>query len=236
MSTAFVAGATGFTGRAVVSTLCEQGHTAVAHVRPDSSQLAHWTEHFGAVGATVDATPWALDAMTQTLARVNPDVVFALLGTTRKRTKTDRKAGADSSYEAVDYGLTVLLMDALRAAELQPRFVYLSAMGAGGKGASAYMAARTKTEAALQESGLPFTIARPSFITGSDRGESRPGERIGAGAVDGLLAVAGVFGGRTLRQRYRSTTNVRLAGALVTLAFDPASENQVALSDALQSG
>ena len=37
---AFVAGATGYTGRAVVERLVADGFEAVAHVRPDSSRLA----------------------------------------------------------------------------------------------------------------------------------------------------------------------------------------------------
>ena len=41
-SPAFVAGATGFTGREVVRLLVERGVPAVAHVRPDSPRLEEW--------------------------------------------------------------------------------------------------------------------------------------------------------------------------------------------------
>jgi uncharacterized protein YbjT (DUF2867 family) len=234
MGLVFVAGASGYTGQAVVSALCDAGHQVVAHLRPLSSRLAHFQTLFGAKGATVDTTAWEPAAMTATMRLLAPELIFALLGTTRARSKADKKQGIESSYEIVDYGLSKLLMDAACAAEITPRFVYLSSMGAGGDPKGAYMAARAKSEKALIESGLPYTIARPSFITGNDRDESRTGERIGAASIDGLLAVVSLLGGRTLRERYRSTTGARLAASLVHFATSPEGENQILLSDRLQ--
>jgi len=82
---AFVAGATGFTGREVVRLLAERGVPTVAHVRPDSPRLEEWKKRFSAVGAEVDATAWDEAAMLETMSRVRPATVFALLGTTRAR-------------------------------------------------------------------------------------------------------------------------------------------------------
>ena len=79
---AFVAGATGYTGREVVRLLVEKGVPAIAHIRPDSNRMEEWKERFGALGAEFDVTPWEEAAMTQTMARVKPSFVFALLGTT----------------------------------------------------------------------------------------------------------------------------------------------------------
>jgi hypothetical protein len=79
-------------------------------------------------------------------------------------------------------------------------------------------------------------IARPSFITGPDRDESRPAERLGAAVVDALAAPARLFGGRRLADRYRSTTAAELAAALVRLAADPAAAGRVLEGDALRSG
>jgi hypothetical protein len=67
---------------------------------------------------------------------------------------------------------------------------------------------------------LPWAIARPSFITG-DRDESRPGERGAATITDGLLAVAGVLGGKKLRDKYRSTSPDVLASALIRIGEAP---------------
>ena len=102
MPTAFVAGATGYTGREVVRVLRESGVSTVAHVRPDSPRLAEWRARFGALGAEVDTTPWDAPAMATTLARVQPAIVFALLGTTRRRARAAAERGAAESYASVD--------------------------------------------------------------------------------------------------------------------------------------
>src|SRR5512139_15356 len=169
---AFVTGATGFTGREVVRLSLENGIATVAHLRPDSLRLQEWTARFTAMGALVDTTPWEEGAVTATLSRVRPAYVFALLGTTRARARTAARMGKDpraESYEAVDYGLTALLIRAARATGTAPRFVYLSATGTQAGSRSAYYRARWKAEEFLRSSGLPFTIARPSFIAGPGR-------------------------------------------------------------------
>ncbi len=86
----------------------------------------------------------------------------------------------------------------------------------------------------MRESGLPYVIARASFITGPDRDEPRLGERVAAAASDGALAVAGLLGARRLRARYRSITNTELARSLVRLALDPTATDVVAEGDALR--
>lgn len=234
---AFVAGATGFTGREVVRLLVGRGISTVAHVRPDSSRLAEWKDRFNSVGAEVDATAWDKAAMTETLARVRPAVVFALLGTTRARMRAARRAGEDPrsrSYEAVDYGLTALLIEAAKETGLAPRLVYLSAAGVKESSRSAYYKARAKAEGLLLSSGLPFTIARPSIITGPGRDDGRTLEAAVAAVGDRLLALAGRLGARRLEARYASTTGVRLAAALVRLALDPNAENRVFESEELK--
>ena len=234
---AFVAGATGFTGREVVRLLREEGVPTVAHVRPDSPRLAAWQERFEALGARVDTTPWEPAAMARTLADLRPASVFALLGTLRARMRQARKEGRDpatESYEAVDYGLTRILLDAARACGSGPTFVYLSAAGVKEGARSPYYVARLKAERDLAASGLPYRVARPSFITGPDRDDGRPLERLGASVSDGLLSVADLFGARRLKARYASTTNTALARALVALARDPAARNGVYESEELR--
>ena len=226
--TIFVAGATGYTGRALVQQLAEAGLAVVAHVRPDSSRLEQWRTTFTGWGASVDTTAWEAAAMTATLERLQPDRVFALLGTTRKRMGAE---GGD--YQSVDFGLTRLLIDAAAAAGSVQRLVYLSAEGVRAGTRNPYLRARVDAEAHLAASGVPWTAARPSFITGT-RDEKRPGEHYGAQVADGLLAMAGVLGGRGLRARYRSTDNRTLAAALIRLSEDPASVNQVVRSEGLR--
>jgi uncharacterized protein YbjT (DUF2867 family) len=171
------------------------------------------------------------------MLRIRPALVFALLGTTRARMKAAGRSGEDpatQSYEAVDYGLTALLIEAAKETGLSPRMVYLSAAGVKETSRPAYYQARAKAEALLRSSGLPFTIARPSIITGPGRDDRRPLETAGAAVGDRLLSVVGWLGARKLKARYASTTNVRLAGALVRLALDPRAGNRIFESEELE--
>ncbi|MDP8223558.1 MAG: NAD(P)H-binding protein [Candidatus Lernaella stagnicola] len=234
---ALVAGATGYTGMNVVRELRAAGIETVAHVRPDSPRLDYWRDFLGALGAQVDTTPWESAPMTQTMQRVAPTVVFALLGTTRARRKAVSKAGGDpqtATYAAVDYGLSSLLLQTAQAAHIAPLFVYLSAVGADPGAKGEYYGARVKMEAELTASGLPYIIARPSFITGEDREEKRTGERVGATVANGLLHAVGAVGFGRLRDRYLSLNGPQLGRALVRLAVDEDVVNQVFETAALR--
>lgn len=225
--TAFVLGATGFVGREVVRQLCVRGAAPIAHVRPDSSKLADWQRTFGEQGATVDTTPWEVAPLTarfKALFASGAGQLYILIGTTRGKAKADAVDG--NIYEKIDLGLTQLAVDAVKGSETRPRIVYLSSVGADPKARSAYLSARGKAEQVVIGSGVPYVIARPSIITG-ERDESRLGEKTAAVVGDGLLAVAGVFGGRKLRDRFRSTTGDVLASALIRLGEDPATDKIV---------
>lgn len=231
---AFVAGATGYVGRAVVSALRAAGVPTVAHVRPDSARLAAWRMHFEALGATVDTTAWAPDAMTARLVALAPTLVFALLGTTRARARTAAARGERADYDAVDYGLTALLLRAAVAVRPAPRFVYLSSAGVRDGTRNAYLQARVRVERELRASGLHYVIARPAFITGDDREEDRPAERWGARIGDAALAVAARLGARALQARWASITGASLARGLVRAALDPARANAELHTEALR--
>jgi len=223
---AFVAGATGYVGGAVVDLLAARGVETWAHVRPDSSRLDEQRKRFEGAGAHVDTTPWDLDAMAARFAELRPDVVFGCIGTTRAR----KRAASDPSketYEAIDYGLTSILISASAALEEPPRFCYLSSAGTAPNTGSSYLAARWKAEGELRDSGLPFTIARPAFISGPNREENRPGERFGAIVSDAVLNAAAAVGMRNLRDRWASLTNDELAAALVHFALDPDGANRI---------
>jgi uncharacterized protein YbjT (DUF2867 family) len=232
--TAFVAGATGYTGRAVVAELRSRGIGTVAHVRPDSPQLARWRDEFAALGATVDVSPWDEDALAAALARCRPDAVFSLLGTTRKRGRAARAAGAREDYETVDYGLSALLLRVTQRAAPSARFVYLSSLGVGPRARGGYLGARWRVEQELQASGLEWTIVRPAFVTGPDREERRPAERAASVAIDSLLSLARRIGARRVHDRFHSLTAAELARALVRHAFDPSSAGRVLLPESLR--
>ena len=225
MQVAFVAGATGYTGREVVRELAERGVPTVAHVRPDSARVDEWRRRFEGHGASVDTTPWDAAAMTRTLTSLQPTHLFSLLGTTRARRRKVSTPGATESYEAIDFGLTALLIAAAVASGSRPRFVYLSSFGVREHATNPYLVARWRAESMLRGSGLPYTIARPSFITGPGRDESRPLERVGAGIVNVIATMARAFGARRFGNNVRSLTGPELAAGLVRYAFDPAAEN-----------
>ena len=231
---AFVAGATGYTGRAVVAACCRRAWRTIAHARPDSPALGRWRAVFEGSGAEVDTTSWELPAMTAAFASLQPTLVFALVGTTRQRARGEG-VGADAAYRRVDYGLTSLLIDAAMVSGVRPRFVYLSSLGAGSPGRNAYLRARADVEAKLRASDLPWTIARPSFITGPDREEARPLERTMAGIGNAALRLAGALGGRPLRERFRSIDAPALAAALTAAADDPLLAGAVLESAELQA-
>lgn len=213
--TAFVAGATGYTGRHVVAALRASAIATHAHVRPDSAAREQWTRRFAQLGAVTDTTPWQPAAMAETIRRIRPTLVFALLGTTRAR----RRHEPDASWESVDYGLTHMLLAAVRTHTPDALFVYLSAIGATDRSRSRYVAARGRIEQELRDSRLACLVARPAFITGPDRDEARPAERIGARTIDALLALARVAGLPGLERRFRSLTGAELGTGLVRLAL-----------------
>ncbi len=226
---AFVIGATGYTGRAVVSALRQRGVETFAHVRPDSSRLDAYRDVFAGAGATVDTTPWEAPAFHARMQEVAPTLVFGLLGITASSAKREAAQTGQprATYRSVDYALTVLAAEASAQLTPRPRFVYLSSLGADSPRGNAYLQARADTEAALRTLELPFTIVRPSFITGDDRDEDRPGERIGAAVADAGLGLLAALGAKRLRDRYRSRTNDELAASLVRVALDPSMANRV---------
>jgi nucleoside-diphosphate-sugar epimerase len=230
---AFVAGATGYVGRNVVGELARRGAAAVAHVRPDSPRLAEFEALFASLGAGIDITPWDDTALAATFRKLRPAVIFSLLGTTRARIQQ----AADprrADYEAVDYGLTAMLIRAAKTLETKPRFVYLSAVGVGPTARGAYYEARWKAESELRASGLPHIVARPSFITGPDREEDRAFEKIAAGSLNVAAGLAGAFGFGKVRDRYLSLTGPEIARGLVALALDPATPGGVYETGALR--
>lgn len=223
-NTALVFGATGYTGSEVVKHWAAIG-SVVAHVRPDSKQLAKHIAKFQQYGARVAQVPWEDNAIADLVERTAPSVVFALLGTTRSRAKTEL-ADADKSdpYAAVDERLTLQVIRAVVARAPAALFVYLSALGVSGGSQNQYLLARYRVEQELAGSSLRYVVARPAFITGSDRAEFRLGERAAAIATDGILdalAWTGVRGLKSLRNKFASLTGDELARALVSLAQRP---------------
>ncbi|MCC6158925.1 MAG: NAD(P)H-binding protein [Deltaproteobacteria bacterium] len=232
----FIIGATGYTGREVVRAARDADIEAVAHVRPDSPRLAEWTSRFAGIGARVDTTPWNLGPLADAFRREKPVAIVIAIGTTRDRANRVARAGGDAggqSYTAVDFGLTKMVADAAVASGRRPRLVYLSAIGTTARSTSPYGRARWMAEEAVRGSGLPFTIVRPAFISGADRDEPRPAERVAAAFFDTISTTAGAIGFRNFARRWRTIDGGQLGRALVRVAMDPLFENRIVESEDL---
>jgi uncharacterized protein YbjT (DUF2867 family) len=148
----FVAGASGATGRLVVSLAAGQGLDVLAHLRPKPGRASKPNEAVfelsdkGALGR-------ALEGRT---------TVLQLIGTTRQR------FAAGDTYETSDIGTTRALVEGARASGID-HLLLLSSAGAGYP-LGAYLQAKAAAEKLVQQSGIPWTIFRPSaFISDTQK-------------------------------------------------------------------
>lgn len=149
MPTAFVAGATGYTGRALMELFATE--------KTDWKPRPH-ARAAGKLDGAVVCDPRDVAALTEGMRGC--DAVVQLIGTVRANF-------AEGDYEDIDYGTTVALGEAAKAAAV-PRLLLLSSVGAG-KPRGRYLSVKRKTEAWVEASGLEYTIVRPSFIVGQGR-------------------------------------------------------------------
>ncbi len=220
-----IVGATGYVGRHVIAAASRDGHDVVAHVRPESPSGDRAAAELVGLGARVLRTPWVAEAWYRMLEAESPDRLFLLLGTTASRAREARAAGRpDASQTAIDQGLTLLAISAARNAAPLAGLVYLSALGASPTG-NEYLRVRAHVEAALADGPNPFTAVRPSFITGADRGEARPVERLGAMVGDALCAILRFAGARRRAAKMASISGTALARILIDLAATPLDRN-----------
>lgn len=183
----FVAGSTGATGQVLVPALRAAGLEVVPHVRPKSAGRARPGD-----GAAVLELS---DAAALTAALRGCTTVVSLIGTMKKR------FAAGDTYEASDVATARQLAAAAKAAGVD-HFILLSSAGAGS-GLGAYLQAKQRAEAAVRESGVPFTIFRPSsFIGGGHRAPP---------LLDALTRALGVWGARPIRLEQLAAALVRCA-------------------------
>lgn len=215
-----VFGATGYTGRFVVENACARGVSVVAHIRPGSPRAQTVGRTLTARGARLAEVPWAAEAISALVRAEAPTHVFCLLGITKAGARREgARTGTTPSYAQVDTGYTQLVVDACGTVEPLPRLVYLSSLGADTPRGNAYLGARHAVEQALAASSVPYTIVRPSFISGADRDEQRTGERLGSVVADVGLGLLGALGAKTTRDRYATVSGTDLGRMLVTVAL-----------------
>lgn len=224
----FVAGATGYTGRHLVENAVARGIRVVAHLRPGSPRSATVGARLEAKGAELAVVSWERAELAAELARVKPTHVFGLLGITKAGAKREgARTGHTPSYAEVDTGLSKLLFEVASGLDPVPQLVYLSSLGADSPRGNAYLQARHTVEQLLRNGTAPWTVVRPSFISGPDRDESRPGERFGSVVADAALGLVGMLGGGSLRDRYSTASGAELGGCMVSAALSPGSVGRV---------
>src|SRR5271169_5640585 len=69
------------------------------------------------------------------------------------------------TFERVDYGGTLALLEAAKAGSLE-HFVYISGVAADERSSHPAFSAKGRAERAIRESGLDYTIFRPSLVFG----------------------------------------------------------------------
>jgi len=148
----FVAGSAGATGRVLVPAAARLGLPVVPQVRP--ARAGPGLDPAAVVVELADA-PRLLQALR------GCTTVVQLIGTMRSRF-----ANGDT-YETSDIGTTAQLIAAARPAGVD-HFILLSSVGAG-RPVGAYLKAKARAEALVRDSGIPWTIFRPSSLEGGER-------------------------------------------------------------------
>ncbi len=144
-----VAGGTGFVGRPVCRVLADRGHRVTAASRsPDAVSLPD-----AVVRARADVTDSDLRGLV-----AGHDAVVNLVA-------LPSHVQPRASHEAVHLGGTRHLLRASEAAGVD-RFVQLSGLGVDDGVETAYFRAKRRAERAVRESGLDWTIYRPSVVFG----------------------------------------------------------------------
>lgn len=109
-------------------------------------------------GAGVKGTfPVFTEDLEKLVAEFAPEIVINLLGILNET--------PGSSFDLVHREYTCRLLAGARAAGVT-KFIQMSALGAAPCAPSAYHRSKFAGETAVRESGLPYVIFRPSFITG----------------------------------------------------------------------
>ena len=150
--TLFIAGATGAVGRTVVRWAMARGADFVPHVRPKTAAQGKALHPRAAVLELADRP-----ALVHTLR--DRTTVLQLIGTMRSR------FARGDTYETSDIGTTRQLVEAAKESGSIDHLILLSSVGAG-RPLGAYLQAKARAEAIVLESGIPFTIFRPSAFEG----------------------------------------------------------------------
>jgi NADH dehydrogenase len=198
-----VAGSTGFLGREICRRLRARGTEVLGLVRSSSDTAAVAALH--AAGARTHVGDVKDRASLEAACR-GTDTVISTVTATRSRADGD-------SLESTDHGGQLNLVDAAQSAGVR-RFVFVSFSGRIG-GDDALTAAKRAVEQRIRESGMRYTILRPTYFM-----EVWLGPHLG---FDAANATARVYGAGDNRISFISLADV--AEFAVRALEAPAAEN-----------
>jgi nucleoside-diphosphate-sugar epimerase len=155
-----IAGGSGFIGRAITRRLLKSGGATLRLLTrdPGRARTRLSGERVEFVRADVNHPP-SLEAALQGARTVINAVQFEGFPVENPR--------RGLTFEKVDYGGTVALLEAARQAGAA-HFIYLSGVGADESSAHSAYRAKGRAERAIRESSLAYTIFRPSLVYGPE--------------------------------------------------------------------
>ena len=210
---AWIAGATGLVGRALVAELSRRlssGNVTALVRRAEGRKLPH-----------VEERSVEFDRLELELAGLSASHAFCCLGT------TIAKAGSQEAFRRVDYDYPLAFGRAARAAGVR-KFLIVTALGADPKSSIFYNRVKGEIEQALAELDFPeLHVFRPSLILG-ERAERRPAERVAQALA---RPVGSLLFGPLKKYRAIDGTAVARAMANVALAAIPAAALTIHESD-----
>ncbi len=151
----FMTGSTGFIGRYIVNELCKEHYIYLPVRNFEKAQKV-----FKCKG-NIELIPF-LDESLPYFKRIKPDIVINLLGILVE----DKKKGI--TYEKVHFEYTKNLVDSSKESKVE-YFIQMSALGADKNSKSRYFQTKAKAEEYLINSGLKYTIFRPSIVLGKEQ-------------------------------------------------------------------
>ncbi|MBW1980109.1 MAG: complex I NDUFA9 subunit family protein [Deltaproteobacteria bacterium] len=149
----FVTGSTGFVGNHVVKELLDKGHQVRALVRPRSEHKLKRPDDVEIVHGSVESKEELLQGAQ------GCDAVIHLVGIIRAFPKKG------ITFEKLHVEATENVIEACKEAGVS-RLLHMSALGAREDGSTEYLRTKFAAEELVRQSGLRYTIFRPSLIFG----------------------------------------------------------------------